>query len=210
MRSFLLLWAGDAAHEIFENLPGAQEAEDCKATLKLLTRPFLARKNRTFEIYTFRQAQQLDGESVAQLYTRLRQLASTCEFTDHEGEIQSQIIQRCTSKKLRETALRDDSITPEKLLEHARAFENSAKQFFQMEKNLTTPEQNLAALNITEDEASSRQGSRNKLYSYNNNRRDSRRLKPRDNRQAISQQNNTECRQIDNPSAAKCYNFPIF
>ena len=44
-----------------------------------------------------------------------------------------------------------------------------------MEKTLTTTEQNLAALNITEDEANSRQGSRNKLYSYNNNRRDSRR-----------------------------------
>ena len=75
-----------------------------------------------------------------------------------------------------------------------------------MEKTLTTTEQNLAALNITEDEANSRQGSRNKLYSYNNNRRDSRRFKPRDNRHAISQQNNTESRQIDNPSAAKCYN----
>ena len=73
-----------------------------------------------------------------------------------------------------------------------------------MEKALTTTEQNLAALNITEDEANSRQGSRNKLYSYNNNRRDSRRLKPRDNRHAISQQNNTERCQIDNPSAAKC------
>ena len=61
-----------------------------------------------------------------------------------------------------------------------------------------------------EDEANSRQGSRNKLYSYNNNRRDSRRdsrrPKPRDNRHAISQQNNTERRQIDNPSIAKCYN----
>ena len=75
-----------------------------------------------------------------------------------------------------------------------------------MEKTLTTTEQNLAALNITEDEANSRQGSRNKLHSYNNNRRDSRRFKPRDNRHAISQQNKTERRQIDNPSAAKCYN----
>ena len=33
-----------------------------------------------------------------------------------------------------------------------------------MEKTLTTTEQNLAALNITEDEANSRQGSRNKFY----------------------------------------------
>ena len=136
MRSLLLFCAGDAVHEIFDNLPGAQEAEDYKATLKLLTDHFSPKKNRTFEIYTFRQAQQLDGKTVAQCYTRLRQLASTCEFTDPEGEIQSQIIQRCTSKKLRETALRDDSTTLAKLLEHARAFENSAKQALQMEKKL--------------------------------------------------------------------------
>ena len=105
MRSLLLFLAGDAVHEIFDNLPGAQEAEDYKATLKLLTDHFSPKKNRTIEIYVFRQAQQLDGESVAQFYTRLRQLASTCEFTDPEGEIRSQIIQQCTSKKLRETAL---------------------------------------------------------------------------------------------------------
>ena len=86
MRSLLLFCAGDAVHEIFDNLPGAQEAEECKATLKLLTDHFSPKKNRTFKIYTFRQAQQLDSEIVAQFYTRLRQLASTCEFTDPEGE----------------------------------------------------------------------------------------------------------------------------
>ena len=126
-RSLLLFCAGDAVHEIFDNLPGAEEAKEYKDTLKLLTDHFSPKKNKTFEIYKFRQTQQLDGESVAQFYTRLRQLASTCEFTDPDGEIRSQIIQRCASTKLRETALRDDSITLAKLLEHARALENSAQ-----------------------------------------------------------------------------------
>lgn len=81
-RSLLLFCAGDAVHEIFDNSSGAEEAEDYKATLKLLTDHFSPKKNRTFEIYNFR----LDGESVAQFYTRLRQLVSTCEFTDPDGE----------------------------------------------------------------------------------------------------------------------------
>ena len=107
MRSLLLFCAGDAVHEDIRQLTRSTRSRRLyKATLKLLTDHFSPKKNRTFEIYTFRQAKQLDGESVAQFYTRLRQLASTCEFTGPEGEIRSQIIQRCTSKKLRETALR--------------------------------------------------------------------------------------------------------
>ena len=54
MRSLLLFCAGDAVHEVFDSLPGAQEAEDDKVTLKLLTDHFLPKKNRTFEIYTIR------------------------------------------------------------------------------------------------------------------------------------------------------------
>ena len=148
-------------------------------------------------------------------YTRLRQLASTCEFTDPDGEIRSQIIQRCASTKLRETALRDDSITLAKLLEHARALENSAQQALQMEKTLTTTEQNLAALNVTEDAVNSRQYSRNESRSHNSNRPDSNRrdrrrssfeTKPPDNRYAFPRQTNSACRQTDNMSTAKCYN----
>ena len=107
---------------------------------------------------------------------------------------------------LRETALRDNSITPAKLHEYPRAFENSAKQASQMEKSLTATEQNLAALNVTQDEANSRQGSRNKFH--------------RTTTIAVTDvvpnyltidghfhiKNNTERRQTENPSAAKCYN----
>ena len=44
MRSLLLFCTGDTVHEIFDNLPGAQEAEDYKATLKLLTDHFSQKK----------------------------------------------------------------------------------------------------------------------------------------------------------------------
>ena len=151
-RSLLLFCAGEAVHEIFDNLPDSEEAKDYKTALKLLTDYFSPKKNKTFEIYKFRQAQQLDSESVDKFYTRLRQLVSTCEFTNTDDEIRSQIIQRCSSKKLRENALRDDNITLAKLLEHARALENSTKQALDMEKGMDNSTQELATLRINEDE----------------------------------------------------------
>ena len=132
-----------------------------------------------------------------------------CEFTDPDGEIRSQIIQRCASTKLCETALRNDSITLAKLLEHARALENSAKQALQMEKTLTTTEQSLAVLNVTEDAVNSRQYLRHESCSHSSNRRDRRRssfeTKPPDNRHAFPHQTNSACRQINSTSTAKCY-----
>ena len=70
----------------------------------------------------------------------LPQLASTCEFTDPDGEVRFQVNQRCISTKLRETPPRDGSITLAKLLEHARAFANSAKKPYKWKKLL--PQQN--------------------------------------------------------------------
>ena len=84
--------------------------------------------------------------------TPLRQLASTCQFTDIDNEIRTQIIQRCLSTKLREAALRDDAITLTKLLAHGRAI----KQASDMEKSLTAPTQDFAALAIRDDESNQR------------------------------------------------------
>ena len=73
-------------------------------------------------------------------------------------------------------------------------------------KNFNHNRTNLAALNITDDKANSRQGSRTKLHPYNNTRRDRRRPKVPDNRRTFShQKRNTERRHNDHPYAAKCH-----
>ena len=59
---------------------------------------------REYEVYTFRQAKENMDEDMTTYYTRLRQLSSTCEFTDVDREIQSQIIQNCSSSRLRRKA----------------------------------------------------------------------------------------------------------
>ena len=104
--------------------------------------------------------------------------ALTCEFTNTDDEIRSQIIQRCSSKNLRENALRDDNMTLAKLIEHARALENSTKQALDMEKGMDNSTQELATLRINEDE--NRRNRRNE--SHNTTRHDTRSRSSFDNK----------------------------
>ena len=61
-------------------------------------------------------------------HSRLRQLATTCEFADLDKEIKSQIIFSCSSQRLRRKALRDTTLTLETRLNEARALEISETQ----------------------------------------------------------------------------------
>ena len=61
-------------------------------------------------------------------HSRLRQLAATCEFADIGKEIKSQIIQSCTSQRLRRKAPKDSTMTLKALLADARALEVSEQQ----------------------------------------------------------------------------------
>ncbi len=79
---------------------------------------------------------QQPGESVDQFATRLRKIASNCEFHDINKEIKATIIQNCQSKKLRRYALREDAVTLEGLLTKARSLEASEMQATGMEKSL--------------------------------------------------------------------------
>ncbi len=78
---------------------------------------------------------QKTGETIDAFHTRLRQLATTCEFSNPEREIKSQIILTCSSSRLRRRALRDSSLTLKQLLDLARAFEMSETQAAGIENN---------------------------------------------------------------------------
>ena len=77
---------------------------------------------------SFSQARQQPNETLDQFTTRLRQLASTCEFTSVEKEIKSQIILNCSSSHLRRRALRESSLTLKAVLDLGRTMEISEKQ----------------------------------------------------------------------------------
>ena len=99
----LLYQAGAATQDIFETLPDT--GTDYATAKTTLDAYFSPKKNVDFEIFQFRQAIQLQGETIDQFATRLRQLAASCEFADVDKEIKSAIIQHGQSKHLRRYAL---------------------------------------------------------------------------------------------------------
>ena len=127
----LLHYAGEAKNEMFDMLPNttAGEGDDPFAkAVEALTNYFTPRQNREYETYVFRQAKQENDENLATFHTRLRQLAVTCEYDDLDREIKTQIVQSCSSHKLRTKALENPSYTLTQLLDAGKAMELSKTQ----------------------------------------------------------------------------------
>jgi hypothetical protein len=105
--------------------------DDFSTAVKSLTTYCEPKKNTEDEIYKFRHDEKLDS-----YHTRLRHLASTCEFADMDREIKTQVVPTCTSQQLRRKALRTE-MTLQQLLDQGRAFELSHQQAREMENNNT-------------------------------------------------------------------------
>lgn len=133
-RAMLLYQAGQETKDIFETLEDT--GDDYDTAKSKLTEYFSPKKNVDYEIFQFRQAAQIPGETVEQYTTRLRKLAANCEFTDIKTELKSAIIQNCLSKRLRRFALREDKLTLESLLAKARSLEASELQAMGMEEKM--------------------------------------------------------------------------
>ena len=131
-RALLLHYAGEEVNEIFETLPNTGDNYD--TAVARLTEYFSPKKNTEFEVYKFRQAKQEHGESIDTFHTRLRQLALTCEFGENDREVKSQIIQGCSSTRLRRRALRED-MNFDDLLKLARSMELADRQANEIEKS---------------------------------------------------------------------------
>ena len=100
----------------------------------VLTEYFAPKKNIMYEIHLFRKAQQRRGETIDQFYTRLCQLAKTCEFADEKHEIKIQLIEQCSSTRVRRKALCEEAITLDCLLKYGHYLEVSELQAGELEK----------------------------------------------------------------------------
>ena len=137
-RALLLHYAGAATTEIFDTLPNTTVGEGgdpLEKAVQALTNYFTPKQNREYEIYVFRQAKQESNETISAFHTRLRQLAVTCEFGDVDREIKTQIVQSCSSHKLRTKALENPSYTLTQLLDAGKAMELSKTQAAKIEEN---------------------------------------------------------------------------
>ena len=97
-------------------------------TEEKLTAYFTPRRNEEYEVFTFRQAQQNDGEILDQCHARLQQLTRKCNFLDKTREIGSQIIQKCSMAKIRDKGLSEENITLYRLLTYGRTLESTIQQ----------------------------------------------------------------------------------
>lgn len=132
-RAMLLYYVGETVHEIFKTLPDKGDDTDYERAVNCLDKYFKPTTNSEFPVFLFRKAVQNPDETIDQYQTRLRQLAQRCEFEDEDREIKSQIIQSCRSTKLRRRALKDASLTLEKLLDIERASEVTEHEVKNME-----------------------------------------------------------------------------
>ena len=158
-RALLLHYAGEATNEIFDTLPNTtpREGKDpFDKAVQALTNYYTPQQNREYEIYVFHQAKQENNESISAFHTRLRQIAITCEFNDVDREIKTQIVQSCSSHKLRTKALENPSYTLTQLLDAGKAMELSKAQAANIEDKQSV------------HKLSSRGGNQSRRYRNNN------------------------------------------
>ena len=140
-KAMMLHYGGEPFNDLVDTLtiPASTNAlTDYDQLVATLDGYFEPKKNLEYEIYIFREATQKPEETIDQFHVRLRHLSGSCEFTNVDREIQSQIVLKCRSAKLRRQALRE-TMTLKRLLDTARTLELSESRAKDIEK-LTAPD----------------------------------------------------------------------
>ena len=71
-RALLLHYAGPEVDEIFDTLLNTSDDSDYVTAVEKLNEYFSPQSNIAYEVYSFRQTKQKDGESLDSYHTRLR------------------------------------------------------------------------------------------------------------------------------------------
>jgi len=137
-QAMLLHYAGDNVDDIFQTLvlPPDEDPDHptnvYAKTVKALKTHFEPQRNVDHLVYLFRKETQMTTENISQFHTRLQLMAKKCNFTDQNTEIKRQIIQGCTSSRLRRKAM-ESNLTLDELLRAAQAMEASEAQTAELE-----------------------------------------------------------------------------
>ena len=85
--ALVLHYAGSEVEEVFETLPGNVGDKVTYSKAKPLFKAyFQPKKNVELEVFNFRRCRQEPGENMDAFATRLRQLATRCNFNDSDLE----------------------------------------------------------------------------------------------------------------------------
>ena len=175
IKAMMLHHAGENVFELSESV-GVLDTDTYAVAREKLTAYFTPRRNTEYEIFVFRQTQQLPGggETLDQFHARLLQLSKNCNFVNRDGEIRSQIIQKCAMAKIRDKGLSEADITLEQLLRYGRTLESTIQQSLVMSNSAhatSTTAQSVNTVSSRQQQQSSGKTSQGASRDYSNQRR---------------------------------------
>lgn len=130
-KALLLHCAGSEVQDLFFTLDcpnpvGDETVFDVAKTL--LNDNFVPEVNVAYERSVFRGMSQLPNESVEMYISRLRQRAKYCNFHNIDEMIRDQVIEKCSSHRLRRKLLERTNVTLQQVRQIALSIETSEKQ----------------------------------------------------------------------------------
>ncbi|XP_044765401.1 uncharacterized protein LOC123321732 [Coccinella septempunctata] len=96
---------------------------------------FSPKTNTVYERYIFRSIKQVQGESMEQFITKLKEQGKNCNYIDLDDQIRDQVIEKCSSSELRRKFLEKGEIKLDEVREIAKAFEATELQMNAMNGN---------------------------------------------------------------------------
>ena len=124
-KALLLNYLGDEAYDVYENLSTGRPDETYDAVIALVDGPFSPQNNITYERYVFQNVWQNGDENIHQFYIRVKEQAVKCDFgVTLDTEIKQPIILATSNNKLRRYCFRNQDVTLQQLLLHAKSLED--------------------------------------------------------------------------------------
>ena len=133
-RALLQYYGGESLKETLSSLPDAGNESNYKSAIDALTNHFAPKKNVIYESIVFRRERQ-QRETIDQYCVRLRRMAACCDFHDTNREVLTQLIDTCTSQKIRRAAFEKGITNLENFLELARAHKLSDMRSKKIERD---------------------------------------------------------------------------
>ncbi|XP_048584869.1 uncharacterized protein LOC125567906 [Nematostella vectensis] len=166
----LIIYGGPQIADLEDSLPELTEQTGDNAYTRLirkLDKNFLPRKNKDYARFQFGNLIQADKESMAQYYTRIREVAQKCEFTDENEAIRDHLIKTMINAQLRLKTIRKN-LTLTQIIDEPVIDEESSAQAAATERKLKEESESQRSGAKTKDETTSeRQDQRWKHQSRN-------------------------------------------
>ena len=144
-RAMLLYVAGKQVRDSFKTLPDRGSEKEYGKAIAALNKHYVIRPNATFLRHKFRKMTQVPGETIAQFVTRLQTEVDGCDFSDADNQIRDQVVEKCTSDRLRRKFLeKGDKLTLQEMLKISATYEAVDDQAREMRDTTAVGEKNVA------------------------------------------------------------------